>query len=132
MRYVPILSGSEVNDHPFSPISRYGRELVKKHGDNAPITWIHRLKRYGEKLATPDTSIADLVGDIDPIKAAHNRLTYAEEEVIHFGIIPRTNRGIFAINELPDLQARIQVGLLNILRSRIFKFGDSTSDFRLI
>ncbi len=116
--YVPVLAGSEVNDHPFFPISKYGRHLVKEQGEDAPIQWIHRLERYGEKLATPDTSIADLIGDIDPIKAAHNRLTYADEEVIHFGIIPRTNRGIFAINELPDLQARIQVGLLNILEER--------------
>ena len=116
--YVPVLAGSEVNDHPYAPISRHGRELVNEHGDDAPIEWIHREDRYGEKLATPDTSIADLIGDIDPIKAAHNRLTYADENVIHFGIIPRTNRGVFAINELPDLQGRIQVGLLNILEER--------------
>jgi len=116
--YVPIVEGSELNDNPFAPLSKYARELIKSHGDDTPITWLHRSERYAEKLATPDTSIADLIGDIDPIKAAHNRLTYADEEVIHFGIIPRTNRGIFAINELPDLQARIQVGLLNIMEEQ--------------
>src|SRR5690606_33607129 len=100
------------------PISKYGREIVAERGDEAPVAWIHRSERYGEKLATPDTTIADLIGDIDPIKAAHHRLTYADEEVIHFGIIPRTNRGIFAINELPDLQPRIQVGLLNIMEEQ--------------
>ncbi len=116
--YLPIIASSEVNDDPLAPISKYGRERIATHGDGTPIAWIHRSERYGEKLATPDTSIADLVGDIDPIKAAHRRLTYADEEVIHFGIIPRTNRGIFAINELPDLQARIQVGLLNIMEEQ--------------
>ncbi|HEX7070628.1 MAG TPA: magnesium chelatase [Rhodothermales bacterium] len=116
--YVPIIADSEVNDHPLAPISKYGREMVAEHGDETPVAWIHRSERYGEKLATPDTTIADLIGDIDPIKAAHHRLTYADEEVIHFGIIPRTNRGIFAINELPDLQPRIQVGLLNIMEEQ--------------
>ena len=116
--YLPVIAGSEVNDDPLAPISKYGRDLVAAHGDDTPIEWIHRSERYGEKLATPDTAIADLIGDIDPIKAAHRRLTYADEEVIHFGIIPRTNRGIFAINELPDLQARIQVGLLNIMEEQ--------------
>ena len=105
--YVPIVADSEINDDPFAPISKYARDLIAEQGDEAPIAWIHRDERYGEKLATPDTSIADLIGDIDPIKAAHHRLTYADEEVIHFGIIPRTNRGLFAINELPDLQPRI-------------------------
>ena len=100
------------------PISKYGRDLVQKHGDDTPIEWISRDQRYNEKLATPDVSIADLIGDIDPIKAATNRLNYAHEGVIHFGIIPRTNRGIFVINELPDLQPRIQVGLLNILEEQ--------------
>ncbi len=113
--YIPIIEGSEINDHPFEPISKYGRELVQKHGDDTPIQWITRDQRYSEKLATPDVSIADLIGDIDPIKAATKRLNYAHEGAIHFGIIPRTNRGIFVINELPDLQPRIQVGLLNIL-----------------
>ena len=116
--YVPIILDSEVNDHPLAPISKHGRELVAERGDDTPIDWVHRSERYGEKLATPDTTIADLIGDIDPIKAAHHRLTYADEEVIHFGIIPRTNRGIFAINELPDLQPRIQVGLLNIMEEQ--------------
>ena len=116
--YVPVIEGSELNDHPFAPLSKFARECVEQHGDDTPISWLHRSERYAEKLATPDTSIADLIGDIDPIKAAHHRLTYADEEVIHFGIIPRTNRGIFAINELPDLQARIQVGLLNIMEEQ--------------
>lgn len=116
--YVPIVEGSELNDDPFDPVSKHARDLVSEHGDETPIAWLHRDQRYGEKLATPDTTIADLIGDIDPIKAAHRRLTYADEDVIHFGIIPRTNRGIFAINELPDLQPRIQVGLLNILEEQ--------------
>ena len=116
--YVPIIADSEINDNPFGPVSKHARDLIAERGDETPIAWIHRRERYGEKLATPDTSIADLIGDIDPIKAAHHRLTYADEEVIHFGIIPRTNRGIFAINELPDLQPRIQVGLLNIMEEQ--------------
>ncbi len=116
--YVPVVAGGELNDNPFAPLSKFARDLVERQGDDTPISWLHRSERYAEKLATPDTSIADLIGDIDPIKAAHNRLTYADEEVIHFGIIPRTNRGIFAINELPDLQARIQVGLLNIMEEQ--------------
>lgn len=116
--YIPIVEGAELNDNPFRPISKFARDLVEERGDDTPITWLHRSERYAEKLATPDTTIADLIGDIDPIKAAHRRLTYADEEVIHFGIIPRTNRGIFAINELPDLQPRIQVGLLNIMEEQ--------------
>jgi magnesium chelatase subunit I len=116
--YVPVVEGAELNDNPFRPISKYARDLVDEHGDDTPIAWLHRSERYAEKLATPDTTIADLIGDIDPIKAAHRKLTYADEEVIHFGIIPRTNRGIFAINELPDLQPRIQVGLLNIMEEQ--------------
>lgn len=116
--YIPVVTGSELNDNPFAPLSKFARERIANEGDETPITWLHRSERYAEKLATPDTSIADLIGDIDPIKAAHRRLTYADEEVIHFGIIPRTNRGIFAINELPDLQARIQVGLLNIMEEQ--------------
>lgn len=116
--YVPVVAGSEINDDPLSPISKYARDLIAEQGDETPIDWLHRSQRYGEKLATPDTTIADLIGDIDPIKAANLRLTYADEEVIHFGIIPRTNRGIFAINELPDLQPRIQVGLLNIMEEQ--------------
>jgi len=116
--YIPVVAGSELNDNPFAPLSKFARDRIARDGDETPIAWLHRSERYAEKLATPDTSIADLIGDIDPIKAAHNRLTYADEEVIHFGIIPRTNRGVFAINELPDLQARIQVGLLNIMEEQ--------------
>lgn len=114
--YIPIVAGSEVNDNPFEPLSRYGRDLVAEKGDQTPIEWLSRDARYGEKLATPDVSVADLIGDIDPIKAANLKLSYADERVIHFGIIPRSNRGIFVINELPDLQARIQVALFNILQ----------------
>ncbi|MBO9732369.1 MAG: sigma 54-interacting transcriptional regulator [Chitinophaga sp.] len=114
--YIPVVEGSEVNDDPFNPLSRYARDLIAEKGDQTPITWLHSSARYGEKLATPDVSVADLVGDIDPIKAANLKLSYADERVIHFGIIPRSNRGIFVINELPDLQARIQVSLFNILQ----------------
>ena len=116
--WVPEVEGSEIHDDPLAPVSKVARDLVAEHGDETPVTWLHRTARYGEKLATPDTSIADLIGDIDPIKAATRKLTYADEEVIHFGIIPRTHRGIFAINELPDLQPRIQVGLLNIMEEQ--------------
>lgn len=116
--YIPIIKGSEINDHPFAPVSKYAVDLVREHGDDAEIEWIGRDQRYGEKLATPDVTIADLIGDIDPIKAAAQRLHYAHEGVIHFGIIPRTNRGIFAINELPDLQPRIQVGLFNVMQEK--------------
>lgn len=115
---VPVIAGSDVNDDPLAPISLYGREMVAEHGDNTPIEWLSREERYGEKLATPDVSVADLVGDIDPIKAATQRLHYAHEGAMHFGIIPRSNRGIFVINELPDLQPRIQVALFNILQER--------------
>ena len=116
--YIPVIKGSEINDNPFNPISRYSREILDSEGDNTPIEWISRTQRYNEKLATPDVSIADLFGDIDPIKAATNRLNYAHEGALHFGIVPRTNRGIFVINELPDLQPRIQVGLLNIMEEK--------------
>ncbi len=115
---IPVLAGSELNDDPLAPISTWGQRVVAELGDEAPIEWLSREARYNEKLATPDVSIADLLGDIDPIKAATKRLTYADPEVIHFGIVARTNRGIFAINELPDLAPRIQVGLLNILEER--------------
>lgn len=115
---IPVLKGSELNDDPLAPISTSGQRSVAEHGDETPIEWLSRGARYNEKLATPDVSIADLIGDIDPIKAATRRLTYADPEVIHFGVIARTNRGIFAINELPDLAPRIQVGLLNILEER--------------
>ncbi len=116
--YMPIVAGSEINDDPINPVSLHSRNLIEEKGDVTPIEWIHRSIRYGEKLATPDTTVADLIGDIDPIKAATQRLTLADEEVIHFGLIPRTNRGIFVINELPDLQPRIQVALLNIMQER--------------
>jgi magnesium chelatase subunit I len=115
---IPVLRGSELNDDPLAPISVPGQKMVAEMGDAAPVDWLPREMRYNEKLATPDVSIADLLGDIDPIKAATRKLTYADPEVIHFGIVPRTNRGIFAINELPDLAPRIQVGLLNILEER--------------
>lgn len=115
---IPVLPGSELNDDPLAPVSTWGQRLVAEKGDKTPIEWLDREARYNEKLATPDVSIADLLGDIDPIKAATRRLTYADPEVIHFGIVARTNRGIFAINELPDLAPRIQVGLLNILEER--------------
>src|SRR5450631_3816657 len=113
--YIPFVAGSEINDDPFAPISKFSRELIRQKGDDTPISWLHRDDRYSEKLATPDVSVADLIGDIDPIKAANMRLNFADEEVIHFGIIPKSNRGIFVINEIPDLQARIQVSLFNIL-----------------
>jgi magnesium chelatase subunit I len=114
--YMPIIAGSELNDDPLNPISRVGIDMVAKHGDDTPIEWVHRSERYVEKLATPDVSIADLVGDVDPIKAASLKLPYSDERVIHFGLIPRSHRCIFVINELPDLQARIQVSLFNILQ----------------
>lgn len=116
--YIPVVKGSEINDNPFHPVSKFAVDLVSQCGDAAPIEWVHRDQRYGEKLATPDVTIADLIGDIDPIKAAAQRLHYAHEGAIHFGIIPRCNRAIFAINELPDLQPRIQVGLFNILEEK--------------
>lgn len=114
--YVPVIEGSELNDDPLRPLSRYGHDKVAELGDDTPITWLHREDRYTEKLATPDVSVADLIGDVDPIKAATLKLPYADERVIHFGLIPRSNRCIFVINELPDLQARIQVSLFNILQ----------------
>ncbi len=113
--YIPVIAGSEINDDPLAPISKWGRDQVSRYGDDTPIHWLHRSERYGEKLATPDVSVADLIGDIDPVKAANLKLSFADEGVIHYGIIPRCNRGIFVINELPDLQARIQVSLFNIL-----------------
>ena len=114
--YIPIVSGSEINDDPMSPISRFAIETIKEHGDLTPISWLHRSERFYEKLATPDVTVADLIGDVDPIKAANLKLSYADDRVIHFGMIPRANRCIFVINELPDLQARIQVSLFNILQ----------------
>ncbi len=114
--YVPVIEGSELNDDPLAPLSTYGKQLVMDQGDQTPISWWHRSDRYTEKLATPDVSIADLIGDVDPIKAATMKLSYNDERVIHYGLVPRSNRSIFVINELPDLQARIQVALFNILQ----------------
>src|SRR5689334_5336887 len=113
--YIPMIAGSEINDDPLKPISKYSLDQMAAHGDETPIHWVHRSDRYAEKLATPDVSVADLIGDVDPIKAANLRLSFADERVIHYGIIPKSNRSIFVINELPDLQARIQVALFNIL-----------------
>jgi magnesium chelatase subunit I len=115
--WMPIVAGSEINDDPYNPTSRYARELIGEEGDKTAIEWVHRSDRYGEKLATPDTSIADLIGEVDPIKVAEGRYL-SDELTIHYGLVPRTNRGIFAINELPDLAERIQVGLLNVLEER--------------
>lgn len=116
--YIPIIAGSEINDDPLNPISIYGRNIIAEKGDKTPIAWVHSSERYVEKLATPDVSIADLIGDVDPIKAATLKLPYSDERVIHFGLIPRAHRSIFVINELPDLQARIQVALFNILQEQ--------------
>jgi len=116
--YIPYIEGSELFDDPLNPISWFGANIIKEKGDETPIGWIHRSERYTEKLATPDVTVADLIGDVDPIKAATLKLTYSDERVIHFGLIPRAHRGIFVINELPDLQARIQVSLFNILQER--------------
>lgn len=113
--YIPVVSGSEINDDPLKPLSRFAKDLIAEKGDATPIEWLHRDERFFEKLATPDVTISDLIGDIDPIKAANQKLSYADERVLHFGMIPRANRCIFVINELPDLQARIQVALFNIL-----------------
>jgi len=114
--YIPVVAGSEINDDPFQPISRFAQDLISEKGDDTPITWLHRGMRFSEKLATPDVTVADIIGDVDPIKAANLKLSYADDRVIHFGMIPRANRCIFVINELPDLQARIQVALFNILQ----------------
>src|SRR6188768_1876979 len=114
--YIPFVSGSEINDDPLNPISRFSKDLIAEKGDETPISWLHRNERFFEKLATPDVTVADLIGDVDPIKAANLKLSYADDRVIHFGMIPRANRCIFVINELPDLQARIQVALFNILQ----------------
>ncbi|MBP9133882.1 MAG: sigma 54-interacting transcriptional regulator [Saprospiraceae bacterium] len=114
--YIPILKGSELNEDPLNPITKASKDLIVEQGDETEIEWIHRNNRFLEKLATPDVSIADLIGDIDPIKAANNRWSYTDERSIHYGLVPRSNRCIFVLNELPDLQARIQVSLLNILQ----------------
>src|ERR1700733_1443187 len=115
--WIPIVAGSEILDDPYRPVSRYARDRVAEHGDDTPIEWVHRDHRFGEKLATPDTSIADLIGEVDPIKVAEGRYL-SDEMTLHYGLVPRTNRGIFAMNELPDLAERIQVGLLNVLEER--------------
>ena len=115
--WMPIIGGSEINDDPYAPISQHARVLVAERGDETPIEWVHRERRFGEKLATPDTSIADLIGEVDPIKVAEGRYL-SDELTIHYGLVPRTNRSIFSINELPDLAERIQVGLLNVLEER--------------
>lgn len=114
--YVPVIRGSELPDDPFAPVSRYGRDLVEELGDDTPVFWLHRSERYFEKLATPDVTVSDLIGDVDPIKAASLKLPYSDERVLHYGMIPRANRCIFVLNELPDLQARLQVALFNILQ----------------
>jgi magnesium chelatase subunit I len=115
--WMPVVAGSEINDDPYHPVSQHARHLIADRGDDTPIEWVHRERRFGEKLATPDTSIADLIGEVDPIKVAEGRYL-SDELTIHYGLVPRTNRGIFAINELPDLAERIQVGLLNVLEER--------------
>src|SRR3954453_17968651 len=115
--WMPIVAGSEINDDPYHPISQHGRVLVAERGEETPIEWVHRDRRFGEKLATPDTSIADLIGEVAPIKVAEGR-SLSDELPIHYGLVPRTNRSIFSINELPDLAERIQVGLLNVLEER--------------
>ncbi|HZD65285.1 MAG TPA: magnesium chelatase, partial [Acidimicrobiales bacterium] len=115
--WLPVVAGSEINDDPYHPVSRYARDLVAEQGDETPLEWVHRDDRFGEKLATPDTSVADLIGEVDPIKVAEGRYL-ADELTLHYGLVPRTNRGIFSINELPDLAERIQVGLLNIMEER--------------
>src|SRR5918997_6129035 len=115
--WMPVVAGSEINDDPYEPVSRHARDLVRDHGEGTSIEWVHRSVRFGEKLATPDTSIADLIGEVDPIKVAEGRYL-SDELTLHYGLVPRTNRGIFAINELPDLAERIQVGLLNVLEER--------------
>ena len=114
--YIPAIDGSDLNDDPFNPLSRFAKDQINEFGDETKIKWIHRSDRYTEKLATPDVTVADLIGDVDPIKAASLKLPYSDERVIHFGLIPRSHRSIFVINELPDLQARIQVALFNILQ----------------
>jgi magnesium chelatase subunit I len=116
--FIPAIDGCEINDNPLNPVCRSCKKKIDAEGNATPIRWLSREERYREKLATPDTTIADLIGDIDPVKAATKRLSYSDEEVIHYGIIPRSNRGIFAINELPDLPPRIQVGLLNIMEEK--------------
>ena len=114
--YMPVVAGSEIHDDPLKPLSRFAIDIIEEKGDKTPVEWVHRDERFVEKLATPDVSVADLIGDVDPIKAAALKLSYADERVIHFGLVPRAHRSIFVLNELPDLQARIQVSLFNILQ----------------
>ena len=116
--WIPVVKGSEINDDPLDPITREAKELISEKGDETPITWLHQSERFYEKLATPDVTVADLIGDVDPIKASNLKLSYADERVIHFGMIPRAHRCIFVLNELPDLQARIQVALFSILQEK--------------
>jgi len=113
---IPIVAGSEVNDNPFSPISKFARNLLDQAGDDTPIAWVGQDSRYVEKLATPDVTIADLIGDLDPIKAARGGHLLSDELTIHYGMLPRANRGIFALNELPDLAGKVQVGLFNVMQ----------------
>ena len=115
--WLPVVAGSEIHDDPFAPVSAYARRLVAERGDATPIAWVPREERYVEKLATPDVSIADLIGDVDPVKVAEGR-SLGDELTIHFGLLPRTNRGIFCINELPDLTEKVQVGLFNVMQER--------------
>src|SRR5256884_1485338 len=114
--YIPIIAGSEVNDDPFRPISAFGRQTIELHQDSTPIAWVSRDARFVEKLATPDVTIADIIGDIDPIKAAKGGHLLSDELTIHYGMLPRANRGIFALNELPDLAGKVQVGLFNVMQ----------------
>ena len=114
--YIPVLKGSDLNEDPLNPISNESKKIIEEMGDEAPVSWIHRDERYAEKLATPDVTVADLIGDVDPIKAANLKLDYTNEKVIHFGLIPRSHRCLFVINELPDLQPRLQVALFNMLQ----------------
>ncbi|NCF30652.1 MAG: AAA domain-containing protein [Bacteroidetes bacterium] len=116
--WIPVVVGSEINDDPLDPISRWAKELIEEKGEQTPVAWMHRNERFFEKLATPDVTVADLIGDVDPIKAATLKLSYADEKVIHYGMIPRAHRCIFVLNELPDLQARIQVALFSILQEK--------------
>ncbi|MGB2164900.1 MAG: AAA family ATPase [Flavobacteriaceae bacterium] len=116
--WIPVVAGSEINDDPLQPISRWAKEIIEEKGDNTPVAWMHRNERFFEKLATPDVTVADLIGDVDPIKAATLKLSYADEKVIHYGMIPRAHRCVFVLNELPDLQARIQVSLFSILQEK--------------
>src|SRR5688500_7713724 len=113
---MPIVAGSEVNDNPFAPISKYARQRLEEMGDDTPVAWVHRDERYVEKLATPDVTIADIIGDVDPIKAARGGHLLGDELTMHYGMLPRANRGIFALNELPDLAGKVQVGLFTIMQ----------------